>query len=281
MDIGICTTDFAPHSIPTLFSKIKQYGFTQVQFNFASIGQPDLPAKIDHTLICQINQAVAEQGLDVVAINGTFNMIDPDQDRLEQNIERFSALAAACPLLHCPILTLCTGTNDPDDMWRWHPENRSEASWNKMLAAMEQILPVAERYQLYLGVETEASNVVFSSERARKLLDTMQSPWLKIIMDCANLFQPGMASVDQVRPTIKKAFDDLGPDIILAHGKDIMASPGIVFASPGHGILDYDYFLDLLMEYRYSGGMILHGIKDESEMPGCLRFMKEKIARVM
>jgi sugar phosphate isomerase/epimerase len=277
MKIGICTTDFESQPVDDLFARIRGYGFSQVQFDFASIGEEELPATIDPGLIDRIRRSLRENQLEIVAINGTFNMIHPDPDERRRGIERFPLLAAAARQLGCRILTLCTGTNDPDDMWRWHGDNGSEQSWQILQTVMTQLLPVAEQYEVYLGIETEASNVVSSPEQARRIIDEMQSPRLKIIMDCANLFPRQTASRANVAPMIRKAFDYLGSDIILAHGKDISESDEIVFASPGKGIIDYGLFLELLRQYDYQGGMLLHGIRSESEIPGCLAFIRSAI----
>lgn len=147
------------------------------------------------------------------------------------------------------------------------------------METMRKVVRIAERHQITLGVETEASNVISTPELARRLLDEIQSPYLKIIMDCANLFHENMAWPDNVRKTIKNAFDCLGNDIILVHGKDILASPQINFAATGKGIVDFDYFLQLLGQYQFKGGMLLHGIKQEADIPGCVAFILEKIAR--
>lgn len=279
MKIGICTTDFKTQPVEALFARIRGYGFSQVQLSLASIGEEELPAQIDPGLIERIRRSAQDNALEIVAINGTFNMIHPDPAVRRRGIERFPVLAKAAHQLDCPILSLCTGTNDPDDMWRWHPANASAKSWQALLQAMAELLPVAEQYGLYLGIETEASNVISSAERARSLIDELRSPWLKIIMDCANLFPRKRAWPDDVAPVIQRAFDLLGPDVILAHGKDIEASDEIIFTSPGRGIIDYDLFLRLLRQYKYPGGMLLHGIKSENEIPGCVAFIREVIER--
>jgi sugar phosphate isomerase/epimerase len=132
---------------------------------------------------------------------------------------------------------------------------------------------VAERHDLLLGIETEASNVVNSPERARRLLDEMQSPRLKIIMDVANLFQRGDARPENVRPIIDKAFALLGGDLQIAHGKDILAGDGLAFTHAGNGIIDFGYFVDQLQAVGYTGGMLMHGIKDERYFPQVVSYM--------
>ncbi len=280
MKVGLCTTDFPRvQTVERLFSRIRRAGYDQVQFNFASIGIEDMPESVSADLIGRIRRSCDDNGLDIVAINATFNLIDPDQGRLRENMRRFPVIAEASRALDCPILTLCTGTHDPQDMWRYHPDNALEASFQALCANMEPLLPIADRYGLYLGIETEAANVAATPQRSRRLLDTLGSPRVKIVMDGANVFQPGQAHPDLAPAVLQNAFDVLGKDVILAHGKDIAASPGIRFATPGRGIIDYDLFLALLRKIGYEGGMILHGIQDEADIPACAAWMKDLIRR--
>ena len=278
MEIGICTTDFSAQPLETLFAKIAGYGFFQVQFDFASIGEEEMPAQIDGSLIERILQSARDHQLDIVAVNGTFNIIDRDQTVRDRGIERFEVLARACRDMKCPILTLCTGTRSIESMWTWHPDNESDQAWQDMMRSMQTLMSIAERHQITLGIETEAANVVSTPERARRLMDAFDSPLLKVILDGANLFHRNTAFPENVRPTLKHAFDVIGHDIILAHGKDIAASSEIRFAAPGKGIIDYDYFLDLLREYGYTAGMVLHGIEDEADIPYCVDLIQAKIA---
>jgi len=278
MDIGICTTDFSAQPVEALFAKIAGYGFSQVQLDFASIGEEEMPARIEPGLIERILCAARENHLELVAVNGTFNIIDLDQSVREQGIERFEVLARACCDLGCPILTLCTGTRSSETMWSWHPDNDSELAWQDMMRSMRSLMAIAERYQIILGIETEAANVISTPERARRLMDAFASPLLKVILDGANLFHRNTAFPENVQPTLKHAFDVLGQDIILAHGKDIAHSAEIRFAAPGMGIIDFDYFLQLLKTYGYKDGMILHGIEDEADIPFCIAMIRAKIA---
>lgn len=277
MDIGICTTDFNPLPISKLFSRIRKYRFSCLQFSFASIGEEEIPVAIDDRMIRQIRSAGKDNNLRIVAVNGTFNVISPDPSEKSNGFERFPGLLNACRELDCQVVSLCTGTRSTESMWSWHPENDSRQAWDEMIESIGQLVQMAEKHDVYLGVETEAANVVSTPEKARALLDEIGSSHLKIIMDCANLFPRGAAFRDNVRPVLENAFSCLGKDIILAHGKDILAGQGIDFTSPGKGIIDYALFLTLLHEYGYKDDMVLHGIKDESEMEACRLFMRERI----
>ena len=54
--------------------------------------------------------------------------------------------------------------------------------------------------------------------RARRLLDEIDSPWLKVVIDPANLLRPGEHG-PSLPEILDEAFDWLGPDIVLAHAK--------------------------------------------------------------
>ena len=50
---------------------------------------------------------------------------------------------------------------------------------------------IASSYGLTLAIEPEVDNVVDSAVKARRLLDEMASPHLKVVIDPANLFHAG------------------------------------------------------------------------------------------
>lgn len=138
---------------------------------------------------------------------------------------------------------------------------------------MERLLALADQYDLTLGVETEASNVVNTPERARLLLDTLKSRRLKIIFDPANLFHPGTACAEKAADIVEHAFDLLKEDIVLTHAKDIRAGEGIAFTSAGRGIVPFRRFLELLDSIGYAGPVVAHGIHDEAEFPFSTAFL--------
>ncbi|MDR3122148.1 MAG: sugar phosphate isomerase/epimerase [Clostridiales bacterium] len=273
MELGMYTKELRRPTVESLFESVRALGFAQVQFDFSSVCGEELPREIPSALAERIARAAGANGVKIAAVNGTFNMIAPDPAERADGLKRLAVLAASCAALNCGLITLCSGSRSPEGMWRWHPDNGAEAAWDDMRAVMDAAVAIAERYDVCLGLECEASNVVNSPEKGRRLLDEIGSPRLKVIMDCANLFQRGEAHPENVRGIMKNAFDLLGRNIALAHGKDILEGPGLDFAPAGQGIVDFDYYRALLAEYGYSGGMILHGIKREEDFSDSVRFM--------
>ena len=117
------------------------------------------------------------------------------------------------------VITICTGSRDPNSMWRAHPDNNTPEAWHDLVESMKQALEVAEEYEVTLALEPEVANVVDSAPKARRLLDEMQSPYLKVCMDGANIFHKG--ELPKMGEILDEAFALLKDDIALAHAKDL------------------------------------------------------------
>lgn len=274
MELGMYTLELSRPTVEALFSDIRGYGFTQVQFDFLSVAGEQMPAAIDSALIRRIRGAADQSGVRIVAVNGTFNMIHPDPLARENGIRRFGELARHVKALGCDLVTLCTGSRDPVNMWRWHEDNAGDSAWHDLMESMRRVLAIAEAHDLTLGLEPEASNCMNTAERCRRVLDAFGSPRLKVIMDVANLFQVGQAHRENARPVMRHAFDLLGGHIALAHGKDIREGEGLHFTHAGGGIVDFPCFKELLDQCGYRGCMLLHGIKHEEEFAQSVEFAR-------
>jgi sugar phosphate isomerase/epimerase len=272
--IGIFAKTF-PRSTPEEnLDAVRDHGLGVVQYNLACAGLPSLPERIEPRLARQIGEAAASRGIAVAAVSGTFNMIDPIRERRDAGLRRLGQLAGACSLLGTKTITLCTGTRDPDDMWRGHPANRRPDAWADLLASMERALVVAEEHDLWLAVEPETANVVDSPAKARRLLDELGSPRLKVVIDPANLFHAEELPYQQA--ILDAAFDLLCPDIVLAHAKDVQVVAGkLHHVAAGTGLLDYPHYLDLLR--HVPAPLIVHGLT-EAEVGRSLAFLRGSLA---
>jgi sugar phosphate isomerase/epimerase len=84
-------------------------------------------------------------------------------------LEEFEILCEVAARLHIPVITLCTGTRDPVNIWKWHPDNDSKEAWDDMVQSIDAALTSAEINNLILAFEPESENVANSVSRARKI----------------------------------------------------------------------------------------------------------------
>ena len=282
MRIGICTTDFERTSAQELFAKIHAMGFECVQFSFDSVTESgfcadshiEIPESVSESALAEIRRCSEAYCLPIVAVNGTFNMAHSDAAIRKEGIRRFEGFARAVRGLGCKYVSLCSGTRSAETLWTYSPCNDTPQAWRDMAETMRAVCEIAERYDLTLAIETEASNIISTPERAEAVMREVGSPRLKMIMDCANLFHVGEAKAENVRRIIGHAFDVFGRDVVLAHGKDILPSDGIRFCATGEGIVDFPYFLEKLRQTGYAGDMLLHGIYEEEKMPKRLAWLR-------
>jgi sugar phosphate isomerase/epimerase len=272
MRVGIFAKTFARSSLEETLYAVRAHGIGCVQFNMSCASLPPMPEEIPAELTDRIRGEMERRNLTMAAVSGTFNMIHPDRGKRREGLRRLGVLADACGRLGTSVITLCTGTRDPEDMWRYHPENDSPMAWRDLLVSMEQAVRVAEGHEVTLAFEPEVNNMVDSAEKSRRLLDEMRSSRLKVVMDAANIFREGkLPHLDEI---LDKAFGLLGEDIVIAHAKDVKSTGEVVAA--GRGELDYDRYLENLRGVGFEGPVILHGL-GESEVEGSVAFLRAKL----
>lgn len=271
MRLGIMATTFTRPTLEATLDAIVASGVQSVQFDLACAGLPTLPAQIEPARCAAIRDAFAARNLTMEALSGTFNMIHPDPTVRAQGGHRLRVLLEAAGALGTSIVTLCTGTRDPDNMWRRHPDNDMPAAWHDLLVSMREAVRGAEEAGVTLAIEPEVANVMDSAQKARRLLDEIGSPRLKVVMDGANIFHQG--ELPRMRELLEEAVTLLGPDIVLAHAKDLDHDGEAGHLAAGRGVLDYPLYLALLRRSGFAGALILHGLA-ETEVEACLAFVR-------
>lgn len=271
MPIGILTNTFQQNSLDGVLDAIAAHGLRHVQFDLNCAGLPSMPDAIDPATAEAIAAAVAQRHITMSAVSGTFNMIHPDVNEREAGLRQLETLAGACKHLGTGVITLCTGTRNTTSMWRRHPDNDTPEAWRDLLASMTRAAAIAERHKVTMAFEPEVNNTVDSAQKARRLIDEVGSPRIKVVMDGANIFHAG--ELPMMQDLLKEAFDLLGNDIALAHAKDLDHDGDAGHLPAGHGKLDYALYLSLLRQSGYAGAIILHGLS-ENQVDGCVAFLR-------
>jgi sugar phosphate isomerase/epimerase len=274
IQLGIFARTFVRPNLDETLDAVKAHGLDCVQFNLSCVGLPTLPDRIDSKFVDLIRTGITDRSITMAAISGTFNMIDPDIERRYEGLRRLRVLASTSKDMGTSIITLCTGTRDPVDMWRRHPDNNSPEAWTDLLASMQEALQIAEDNEVTLAFEPEVNNVVDSAAKGRRLLNEMRSPRLKVVMDGANLFQEGRLA--EMREVLDQAFALLGDQIVIAHAKDLSRDGDAGHEAAGTGLLDYDHYLSLLGAVGFDGPLILHSLS-EVQVDTCVAFLKQKV----
>ncbi|MGC4108138.1 MAG: sugar phosphate isomerase/epimerase [Thermomicrobiales bacterium] len=237
---------------------IAEAGFTTFQLDFAAVGLDSMPLAVPDSTLTEIRDAAAAAGLAVANIGGTWNMIHPDPTLRAEGMASLRVIAASCAPLGTRIVTLSTGTRDAANMWRRHPDNDTPDAWDDLLASMREALAIADEHDIVLAFEPEPANVAKNAQKARELLDALAHPRLKICFDAANIAASDLSRDPLV--VLQEALDLLGPEVVIAHGKDIDAEGR--FCPAGTGIVPWPETIAALQTAGFDGAMVLHSLSE-------------------
>jgi sugar phosphate isomerase/epimerase len=87
----------------------------------------------------------------------------------------------------------------------------------------------------------------------------MASPRLKIIVDVANMTDPGDEA--RIPAAMETTFALLADRFAMIHGKDRRADGTVIPA--GKGVVPWAHLLDRLDEIGFTGPLIIHGVDEQ------------------
>jgi sugar phosphate isomerase/epimerase len=275
MELGIFAKTFRRPDARQTLEAVRALGLRSVQFNFECAGLPSMPKEVPAPVLAAIADSSRETKVRLAALSATFNMAHPGKEVRQEGLRRLPVVAEAAARLQIPLLTLCTGSRDRENIWRAHPENRSPQAWADLLETMEVAMQISGQAGIALAIEPEPGNVVSDARRAYALKEELRAgELLKIILDPANLLQAGRSQHD----VLDEAFDLLGEDLAIAHAKDRDGDDQT--CALGRGIVDFETFFGLLHSVGFTGPVIMHGF-DESDAAESTRFVRAKLREVI
>jgi sugar phosphate isomerase/epimerase len=240
--LGIFARTFRRDTPANVAAAVAHAGYPLAHWNFAAIGRSTLAADVNDQEFGTVRAAFDAAAVGLPSVSGTFNMAHPDTDLRSRQAAQAARLIRLVPELGADVVTLCTGTRDPENMWRAHPDNTDPSTWSDLRRTMDPLLKAARDAGIRLGVEPEHANVIRDAPTAARLLDELgaDAP-IGIVLDPANLLTPD--TIAQQSQILDQAIDLLGGRIIGAQAKDVVASG---YSAAGAGLMDYlDVFTHL------------------------------------
>jgi sugar phosphate isomerase/epimerase len=242
--LGIFARTFRRPTAAEVAAEVKRSGYALAHWNFAAIGLPTLADGVSDAAFADVRAAFDAVGIGIPSISATYNVIGPDIERRSaETIQAARLIRRARSLLGVDVVTLCTGTRDPENIWRAHPDNTAPEAWHDLRATLDVLMDAASDGGVVLGIEPEPGNVVRDAPTAARFLDELgdDAPG-GIIFDPANLLGP--ETVSQQTRILTEAVDLLGPRIVGVQLKDLTAEGAS--AAAGTGLMDYELVFRLL-----------------------------------
>jgi sugar phosphate isomerase/epimerase len=263
MYAAIFSRTYPLNDAAAVFAAVAADGYKGVQANLSSVGLDSLPENLPPGIAARIGVEASARGIRIAALSGTYNMAHPDVQVRHAYRARFRNVVRAAVEMGTAVVTLCTGSRDEHDQWKFHPDNSSAAAWSDLRSELDFALGVAQEAGISLAIEPEPANVIHDARTARRILDEVKSPRLGIILDAANLvFPTSLAAQSEV---MREAAGLLGDSLLLAHAKDIDAAGNVV--APGEGAVDLPAFVKALRSVGYDDALIAHGFSADRTGP--------------
>lgn len=249
MRIGIRAHDVAYAPLEQLIPNIHNQGFHCMHIALSKSIKEFKPEIETMTpgLAMHMKELCSDNKVDVAVLGCYLNLANPDPAQLEKITEKYKAHIRFASVLGCAVVGTETGAVNTE--YKFEPANHSEEALEIFIKNLRPVVEYAEKFGVIFAIEPVYKHIVCNIERARRVLDEINSPNLQIIFDPVNVL-----SVDNIKDQdeiIRKAFELLGKDIAVVHAKDfVVENNEIISIAAGTGGLNYPLLLSLVKQHK-------------------------------
>lgn len=219
-----------------------------------------------------LRKLFAKNELDCAVLGCYLNPANPVKEQLEDIFDTYKAHIRFASYLGCGVVGTETGA--PNAEYTYTEECRSEKALQTLIDNLSVMVGYAEKMGAIIGIEPVYSHIVSDPQRARAVLDRINSPNLQIILDPVNLL--GEDNAERADEVIEEAIRLLGKDVAVVHIKDYRIENGkVVSVGAGLGQMDYTSLMQFV-KYRKP---YIHVTLENTTPENCL-FCKDYIENI-
>lgn len=266
MRLGVRAHDFGKMQLEELARQIASHGLCAAQFAAPkSIPGFDSDAgRVSPGLATYAREALRAEGVSIAVLGCYINLGTPDEADARFQMGRFKEYLRHARDFGCGMVGTETGSVRTD--FAFHPDNRGEAAFQRVLVRVRELVREAERFGVFVAVEGVSSFVINSPKRLKRLIDEVGSNNLQIIFDPVNL-----VNADNWREQdaiIGESFELFGDRIAAFHAKDfVITTEGAykqVAAGTAGGLLNYPLFFKLAKQHKPYAYVLLEDTKPDT-----------------
>lgn len=156
--------------------------------------------------------------------------------------------------------------------------NFTEEVHLQVVHSVGKMIKDAEKFGVTVALEAGINHPIYTAELAKRMVDTVDSPNLKIILDCANLMFP--ENNHRQVEVIDEALHLLGDHVIAMHIKDYIIEDRKVRIVPvGTGEMSYEKIM-AFAKYKKPHMFVSLEATREPELKDSIALLKEVYDRV-
>jgi len=205
-----------------------------------------------------------------VSVLGCYkNLANPDEAQLEQIIDSYMHHIRFAHFLECGMVGTETGAVNTE--YKFTPENHTDRALHIFIENLKKIVEYAEKMGVCVGIEPVYTHIMCDISRTRKVLDAVNSPNLRIILDPINLLNS--ENEKHHEKLIEEAFAVLGDEIDAIHIKDYVVKEDGKIAyeniTIGEGKFNLPHFFGIIKKQKPFINMLLEASTPENVKASC------------
>ena len=223
----------------------REEGFTCVHLAYSKVikGYTFDDCALTEGLAKYTRRVFEGQGLDVAVLGCYLNLAHPDPDKLKEIQSRYYGHLRVASLLGACVVGTETGA--PNAQYKMDANTHSEEALETFIRGLAPVVERAEKCGVTMAIEPVWKHIVYSPDRAVKVLEAIQSPNLRIIFDPVNLLYPG--NLDERDKVIGEAMEKLCDRIAVVHLKDCVPDgDDLKSIAAGTGVMNYREILKFM-----------------------------------
>jgi L-ribulose-5-phosphate 3-epimerase len=274
MNIGIRAHDIENLPLEELVQEIARKGLTSVQLALSKSLEgvnTDL-GSLSPGLARYVASAFSKHNVQIAVLGCYFNMIHPDLVQRRKGIERFKEHIRFARDFGCSIVATETGNVNPEIFYT--EENFKEEPFLEVVASVSELVKEAEKFGVIVGIEAGVNHPIYSPKAMKRLLDSINSKNLQVILDPVNLLT--IDTYQNQEEIFQEAMDLFGERVVILHAKDfIIENNQLVPTAVGKGLLNYKYIIEEIKKKKPFINILLEETK-EPFIDQSIAFLREK-----
>jgi L-ribulose-5-phosphate 3-epimerase len=269
LNIGIRAHDIENLPLEELVQEVAGKGLTSVQLALSKSleGVNTELGSLSPGFARYVASAFAKHNVQIAVLGCYFNMIHPDLAERSKGMERFKEHIRFARDFGCSIVATETGNVNPEIFYT--EENFKEEPFLEVVESVSELVKEAEKFGVIVGIEAGVNHPIYSPKVMKRLLDSINSNNLQVILDPVNLLT--IDTYQNQEEIFQEAMDLFGDRVVILHAKDFtIENNQLVPTAVGKGLLNYEYIIKEIKKKKPFINILL----EETKEP----FIEESIA---
>ncbi len=249
MQFGIRLHDAVQAPVEERLKIVKEQGFTCAHVALSKVISENsvAPEALTPGYAMYLRRLFDKYELDCAVLGCYLNLATPDAAQLKAAQEKYMANIRFAAHLGAGVVGTETGA--PNVEYKFEEACWNEESLQIFIRNLRPVVKYAAQMGGLVAIEPVVRHIVCNPVRARRVLDEIGSPNLRIILDPVNLLE--IYNYEKQDEIIDEAIELLGKDVAVLHVKDFAITDGRLVSVPvGQGQCHWDRIMPYMKKEK-------------------------------